>query len=264
MGDNKRYYWMKFQRDFFNSLRIKRLRKLAGGDTFTIIYLKMQLLSITNEGYLRYSGIFQDFAEEMAEEINEDAENIRITLQYLISCGLVEQEGDTYFLPYAAENIGSECASAERMRNLRKREKLSQCDADVTKLLRTSDVEKDIEKEKDKDIDNMSDSIKEIVDYLNQVCGTRYQSSSDKTRKLIKARLNEKFTVEDFKAVIDKKHAEWKDDPKMSQFLRPETLFGTKFEGYLNQKVSSKPGNQFNSMMKTDYDFNELERILNQ
>lgn len=264
MGDNKRYYWMKFQRDFFSSLRIKRLRKLAGGDTFTIIYLKMQLLSITNEGYLSYSGIFQDFAEEMAEEISEDVENVRITIQYLLSCGLMEQDDNTYFLPYAAENIGSECASAERVRNYRDRQKALHCNTDVTEEKRLCNVEKEIEKEKDKDIDNMSGEIKEIVDYLNQVCGTKYQSSSEKTKKLIRARLNEKFTVEDFKAVIDKKYFEWHDDPKMSQFLRPETLFGTKFEGYLNQKVvkGMPVKNQFNQMQQTDYDFDELERIL--
>lgn len=75
--------------------------------------------------------------------------------------------------------------------------------------------------------------IHEIVDYLNTVCGTSYKASTDKTRKLINARLNEGFTVDDFKIVIDKKSKEWLGTD-YAKYLRPETLFGTKFESYLN------------------------------
>ena len=76
----------------------------------------------------------------------------------------------------------------------------------------------------------------QIVDYLNAKAGTRYKASTASTHRLIKARLNEGFTLEDFKTVIDKKCAEWLTNSKMEQYLRPETLFGTKFEGYLNAK----------------------------
>lgn len=79
--------------------------------------------------------------------------------------------------------------------------------------------------------------IKEIIDYLNEKCGTRYKASSKKTQGLIKARFQEGFTLTDFTVVIDKKTAEWLTDKKMNQYLRPETLFGTKFEAYLNQKA---------------------------
>ena len=68
------------------------------------------------------------------------------------------------------------------------------------------------------------------------MCGTNYKADSKKTKDLIRARINDNFTVEDFKTVIYKKARQWKDDPKMCKFLRPETLFGTKFEGYLNEK----------------------------
>ena len=77
------------------------------------------------------------------------------------------------------------------------------------------------------------DSIVLIVDFLNQTCGTSYRASSEKTAKHINARLNEKFTVEDFKAVIRFKNNQWGEDEKMKEYLRPETLFGTKFESYL-------------------------------
>ena len=78
---------------------------------------------------------------------------------------------------------------------------------------------------------------KEITDYLNQIAGTNYRATSKKTRELIKARINEGYTLEDFKIVIEKKTREWINDNKMKGYLRPETLFGTKFEGYLNQPV---------------------------
>lgn len=78
---------------------------------------------------------------------------------------------------------------------------------------------------------------KEVVDYLNNSAGTNYRASSKKTRELIKARINEGYTLEDFKVVIEKKTREWINDNKMKAYLRPETLFGTKFEGYLNQPV---------------------------
>ena len=73
-----------------------------------------------------------------------------------------------------------------------------------------------------------------IIDNLNGKTGRNYRVT-DKTRKLIKARINEGFTEEDFLKVIDNKARDWLNDQKMSQYLRPETLFGTKFEGYLQE-----------------------------
>lgn len=78
----------------------------------------------------------------------------------------------------------------------------------------------------------------EIVNYLNLKANTKYKSSSSKTKDLIKARFNDGFNFEDFKIVIDKKTTEWLKDKKMSAYLRPETLFSNKFEGYLNQVVA--------------------------
>lgn len=74
-----------------------------------------------------------------------------------------------------------------------------------------------------------------IIDYLNRKTNSHYRPTSKATRRLIKARYNEGFTDIDFKTVIDKKCAEWLQDGNMAQYLRPETLFGTKFEAYLNQ-----------------------------
>ncbi len=86
-----------------------------------------------------------------------------------------------------------------------------------------------------------SEDYKTIVDYLNQKAGTNYRSTSKKTQRLINARFNnDNATVDDFKKVIDIKVSQWKNDDKMSKYLRPETLFGTKFEGYLNEQPKKK------------------------
>lgn len=80
----------------------------------------------------------------------------------------------------------------------------------------------------------------EIVSLLNGAAGTAYRPTSRKTRSLIRARWAEGFALADFAAVIDTMVAAWGDDPKMSAYLRPETLFGTKFESYLNRRTTRK------------------------
>lgn len=84
------------------------------------------------------------------------------------------------------------------------------------------------------------DLVREVIDYLNQVCGTRFRYTGDKTMAKIRARTADGFTLDDFKTVIDKKFYEWGNDPEMAKYLRPETLFGSKFEGYLNQPMIKK------------------------
>lgn len=79
----------------------------------------------------------------------------------------------------------------------------------------------------------------EIINYLNDVAGKNFRPTTKKTKNLVKARWNEGFRFEDFKTVIDNKVKDWKHDPHMNKYLRPETLFGTKFESYLNE--NSKP-----------------------
>ena len=80
----------------------------------------------------------------------------------------------------------------------------------------------------------------EIIDYLNLKTKSHYKYSTNKTIACIKARWNEGFRLEDFKKVIDNKSKEWLGDPKYENYLRPETLFGNKFEGYLNSKSTKR------------------------
>jgi uncharacterized phage protein (TIGR02220 family) len=135
-----------------------------------------------------------------------------------------------------------------RLRNIeyRKRKKqglISQGDVSVTSHDAT-------DKEEDKEIDKEYIS---IVSYLNQRAGTSYRHSSSKTKTCIHARLSEGFTLDDFKTVIDKKCEEWMGDEKMEKYLRPETLFGTKFESYLNQKHNNRPQQQASNKKQNEY-----------
>ena len=110
---------------------------------------------------------------------------------------------------------------------------------------------KEIEILEESESNPKADDIKEIIDYLNMATGSSYRASTPKTKQLIKARMKEGFTVDDFKTVIDKKVKAWGKDPKMQGFLRPMTLFGTKFESYLNEKCTSRLGeNSFQRMQR--------------
>lgn len=154
----KKYYWLKLKDDWFNSKVIKKLRKIAGGDTYTIIYLKMLLLSLKNEGKLYYEGVEESFADELALELDEETDNVNVTISFLQNCGLIEiVDPDEYVLTEVPAAIGSETESAERMRKCRANrnrklleEKTSHCDGAVTASDTEIDIEKDIETEKEK------------------------------------------------------------------------------------------------------------------
>ena len=152
----KKYYWLKLKADFFTSRAMKKLRKIAGGDTYTIIYLKLQLLSLKDEGLLFYEGIEPTFYEEMALALDEDAENVRATLLFLQSMGLLSENNEhEYMLTDVPYLIGGESESAERVRRHRgrlRRENLLEtkpkalhCNANVTEC--NTEIEKDIEKD---------------------------------------------------------------------------------------------------------------------
>ena len=148
----KRYYWLKLQEDFFASPRIKKLRRIAGGDTFTIIYLKLQLLSVKSGGLLLHEGIESKFSDELALRLDEDADNVAVTVNFLLANGLMEQsDEDKYILPQAVQSIGSEGESAARMRALRARPSRSDAVVIGGDKKVTTDIDRDIEIDKEKD-----------------------------------------------------------------------------------------------------------------
>ena len=155
----KQYYWLKLKDDFFRQKEIKKLRKIAGGDTYTIIYLKMLLLAIKEENKLYFEGVEDEFADELALELDEDEENVAMTLAFLDKHNLIEIVNDEEFLlPQAEEMTGRESESAARVRRHREKKKMLQsngkalqCNTDVTPS--NKNVTTEIEIEKDKEIE---------------------------------------------------------------------------------------------------------------
>ena len=160
MAKNKKYYWLKLKDNFFSTREVKKLRKVAGGDTYTIIYLKMKLLSIKNEGVLIYEKTEESLAEQLALELDEEEDNIKITLSFLQANNLIEQlSEDEYFLNRVPEAIGNETDAAERMRRLRaKRNNVTHELRSVTQKCNNvqncyTEIEKDLDLEKEREIE---------------------------------------------------------------------------------------------------------------
>ena len=210
----KRYYWLKLKDDFFTDKRIKKLRRIAGGDTYTIIYLKMMMKCMNNDGILEYEGIEDSFADELALDLDEDADNVQVTINFLMRAGLLEEMGENRFLmAEVPELVGSESTSAQRVRDFRNRQKTLQGNADVTEVKQLCNVEKEIEKEKEKDIEKREEkresiNYQQIADMYNDTCVSfpRLTTLSDTRKKAIRARLNT-YTIDDFALMFAKAEA---------------------------------------------------------
>jgi predicted phage replisome organizer len=154
---NRRYYWIQLAQDFFKSKEMKLLRKMPGGDTYTIIYLKLMLISLEDSGKIYFEELAQDLAEEMALLIDEDTEAVRMTLMFLTKKGLLTRHSDyEFFLEQVPEMIGSETASTRRSRKHREQKAL-QCNTNATKRNGDIDIDKEIELKKDINIDIKSE-----------------------------------------------------------------------------------------------------------
>ena len=122
---------------------------------------RKQLLSLETEGKLYFDGLEEEFAEELALTLDEDSDNVKMTIAFLEKCGMIEQIAeDEYFLPEVLQNTGKETASADRMRRMRARNKATQecnnitveCN-NVTPMLQQRDVEKEIKKETESELE---------------------------------------------------------------------------------------------------------------
>lgn len=152
MAVNRRYYWLQLKEEFFKSKEMKLMRKLPGGEELTIIYLKIMLASLPDEGKIYFEGLAEDLAEELALLIDEDTEAVRMTLMFLSKKNLLTTNDNYQFtLEQVPEMIGSETASTRRSRKHREGQKALQCNTDATK--RNGDIEIDIDIEKDIDLD---------------------------------------------------------------------------------------------------------------
>lgn len=197
MSNNKRYYWLKLMDDFFSQPKIKKLRKIAGGDTYTIIYLKLQLLSLKNGGKLFFEGIENNVIEELSLTIDEDVENVEITFQYLLSQGLIEEiTDDEFVMTETSQLIGSETASTIRSRKSRNKKNVAlqhYCNTIATKCNGDIDIDKDIDIYKKKENNKKKEKVSfdSILEELNDEDLKNSFLEFIKMRKLIKKPLTE-------------------------------------------------------------------------
>ncbi|MGL5717754.1 MAG: phage replisome organizer N-terminal domain-containing protein [Paraclostridium sp.] len=166
----KKYYWLKLKEDFFRQKEIKKLRKVAGGDTYTVIYLKMLLIAMNNDNKIYFEGIEDDFSEELALELDEDSDNVKMTLAFLQNQNLIEMiNEDEFLLPYCKDITGTDKTSTDRVRKhrLKKKEEQKKLEGNVTcnvtcNVTRNNEtvacnknetLEKEKEKEKEKELE---------------------------------------------------------------------------------------------------------------
>ena len=148
---NRRYYWLQLKEDFFKTKEMKLMRKLPGGEEITIIYLKIMLVSLADEGKIFFEGLAEDLAEELSLLIDEDAEAVRMALIFLENKKLLTTSDNyQYNLEQVPEMIGSETASARRVRKHRDSQKVLHCNTEVTN--RNGEIDKDIEIDNNKTI----------------------------------------------------------------------------------------------------------------
>src|SRR5699024_4283976 len=235
--------WIKLSTTMFDDEKIKIIEQMPDADTILVIWIKLlnQAGKTNSSGYIFLSENIPYTDEMLATIFGRPLSTIRLALKTFEELGMIGIDDNSFISIYNWEkhqNIDGldRIREQTRKRVAKHREKKrlespkKECNVTVTECNATEE-----ELEEDIDIDNY---IVEIVTYLNEVANKKYRHTTNKTKTLINARLNEGFTVDDFKKVIDKKTNDWKEDNKMNRYLRPETLFGTKFEGYLNEKES--------------------------
>ena len=246
---NKRYYWIQLTQDFFKSKEMKLLRKIAGGDTHTIIYLKMMLISLKDGGCIYYDGLADNLAEEIALMIDENVEDIKITLLFLESKGLLTRKNDRdYFLEQVPEMVGSETASARRVRKFRENQLALQCNNDETNRNGDIDIEKDIDTEIEKDVDEnpVALIVEEYQSRIAPLDGTQFELLKEfitldgmEAKVVLKAiglaADNGKRNFSYIRAIL----TNWKNDGVLTIAAVEE-----RERVYKESKISKRPGNQ--------------------
>ena len=145
---DKKYYWLKLKRDFFKRHDIRIIEEMPNGKEYLLFYLKLLVESIDHEGELRFSDTVPYNDQMLSVITNTNIDVVRSAMKLFIELKMIELlDDETIYMAEVTKMIGSEWASAERMRNLRKKQQASLCD----RIVRESDTEKEIDKDKDKD-----------------------------------------------------------------------------------------------------------------
>jgi predicted phage replisome organizer/uncharacterized phage protein (TIGR02220 family) len=266
MADNKKYYYLKLKDNFFESDELKMLQSYSLGKNEGYVYsdilLKMYLKSLKNDGALLFKGVIPYSPEMLATVTNHGIGEVKDALSKFETLGLITKiDNGAIFMNDIQHFVGQSSTEADRIRAYRsKLDKVKKIDSVQMYDKRTPEIRDKSLEIRDKRIDKTYSAAKtapspakaephlpfdEIVTFLNEKAGTKYRSSSAKTKKLIHARFEDGFKLDDFKTVITKKTDEWLNTD-MAKYLRPETLFGTKFESYLNQKKGVDPSDPWN------------------
>ncbi|MDA1657902.1 conserved phage C-terminal domain-containing protein [Bacillus cereus group sp. TH150LC] len=235
-----------------NIVVVPKLFVKLTGDLTTAILLN-QIVFYSDKSK-RTDGFFYKTYKEWEEEICLTERQVRYSTKKLVNDGLVETALKKangaptvhYKLDYnkLVESILTLCQNptlqSVGIHSDKTSESLTEITTETTtKITTLKDNMSSDQKERSKDCIPYED----IVSYLNEQAGKSFKHKTAKTRSLIKARFKDGFTIDDFKRVIDIKTAQWLKDSHMNQYLRPETLFGTKFEGYLNEKIKGVGSN---------------------
>ena len=262
----KKYYWLKLKDNFCNQKEVKKLRRIAGGDTYTIIYLKMQLLSIKKDGIIEFEGTEKDLAEQLSYEIDEDLNNIQVTLSFLKVNNLIEEISENNFLlTKVPDCIGKEGASAERVRRHRERkallekekeQKMLQCNGEVTNsnnavIKSNTEIEKEKEIEKDNNI-SKDIFINKVVSEWNSIGVSPIKLIRGTRQKMLNARIKEYSEEGVLQAINNIKHSDFlKGQNKNSWvitidwFLKPNNFIKVYEDNYNSKKKTNDPfGNE--------------------
>lgn len=222
--------FFKFPKPFIYDEKYKNLSNNAKL-MYMLLFGRLEL-SIKNGWHDKEGNVFQYYTnEQLMVDLNSSEKTIIKFKKELKDVGLLEEVRQGNNLPnriYISAVDGAVNSTVSELENLQ----YGTVKNTVSELekLQTNKTENN-----KTDKSNNIDIVSEVILYLNQVSGTRFTAGSQATQKHINARLKEGYTLEDFKQVINTKTSEWQGT-EFAKFLRPVTLFGTKFENYINQQ----------------------------
>lgn len=242
--------WFKHDSDASIDAKLQELLLDYGASGYGLYWYCVELIAQNvNENNITFE--LEHDARIIARNLNLTAQETKDMMQKMIDLGLFSFSENHKLACYTlAKKLDQSMTSNEKMRKIIAEIKENH-DGVMTKSIPTLDKVMQEEKrgeerrrEETRTEDTMSPKGSslhfsvDVISYLNEKAKTNFRNGIKKTVSLIDARRKEGFTLEDFKTVIDKKTSQWLKDKKMSAFLRPETLFGTKFESYLNEQVA--------------------------
>lgn len=263
----------------FEDEKIRLIESMPEADTLLIIWIRLlaQAGKTNASGYIFLSENIPYTDEMLSTLFNRPLSTVRLALKTFKQFGMIEITEDQYICISNWEKHQN-IDGLEKIREQNRVRKQKQREREKQLLLNMSrdghervthghetdieeDKELDIEEDKDEDLEKENNSssdesesaanpYKEIIEYLNQMAKKNFNYKAESHRKLIRARCNEGYTVENFKTVIDNKVLQWlgqfdRDGKPLEQYLRPSTLFSQKhFDNYLNETVNIAQTNQ--------------------